>query len=39
VGRDGKQNARRKKEAPARRKNVARSLISWFKRGLRRQQF
>ncbi|MGA9264930.1 MAG: hypothetical protein WBV79_00530 [Rhodomicrobium sp.] len=28
-----------KKDAPAQRKNVARSLISWFKRGLHRLQF
>ena len=28
-----------KKTAAAQRKNVARSLISWFKRGLRRLQF
>ena len=39
VARHGKQDARRKKAAPAQRKNVARSLISWFKRGLRRLQF
>jgi hypothetical protein len=28
-----------KKDPPAQRKNIARSMISWFKRGLRRLQF
>jgi len=33
-----KKDARREKDAPAQRKNVARGLISCFKRGLRRLQ-
>jgi hypothetical protein len=39
VGRHRKQNPRRKKAAAAQRKNVARSLMSLFKRGLRRIRF
>jgi hypothetical protein len=38
VGCHGKQDARREKDAPAQRKNVARGLISCFKRGLRQLQ-
>ena len=39
VGRPRKQNPRRKKAPKARRKNVARELISLFERGPRRIQF
>src|SRR4051812_34984946 len=39
VGRYRKQSLRRKKTAAAQRKNVARSLMSLFKRGLRRIRF
>ena len=39
VGRPRKQTPRRKKAAAAQRKNIARSLMSLFKRGLRRIRF